>query len=201
MLDCGDPKTAQMVLLAEAPGKNEVVHLLDPEHYFWGSINQTNLNIRKKYFPDIPEKIRKLGMPLVGKSGMALNQWFFNPLGIKREQTILANTLRCLPPKHGESHYPIGEERKEAEQHCRQYDNLIEAFKPDIAIITIHPAAVLREAAPYPLVLMDFQKARDFVKAGTRPVVLTGGKAVKRFLGYGENVTKFRGHYQWLEDR
>jgi len=62
-------------------------------------------------------------IPFVGKPGHWIRKNILANAGLAEGQVIFDNTLRCLPPtnKKGE-HYPIGEVKALAEQHCRQYD-------------------------------------------------------------------------------
>jgi hypothetical protein len=104
------------------------------------------------------------------------------------------NCLRCLPPKIKDSQYPIGDERKAAEAHCRIYDRWNE-FKPSVNLIQIHPAAIAREPSPLPLFVKTFEKSKHFHLGGERPLVLCGGKAVQMWLGYGSTIQSWLGHY------
>lgn len=68
------------------------------------------------------------GEPFVGKAGFALKQWLIKAishiqLAWDKGEITLGNTLRCLPPEIQGRAYPKGEERLQAEQCCRQYDN------------------------------------------------------------------------------
>ncbi len=196
-LGYGDPKTARIAIHAEAPGSNEIVHILRL------AVDEAEIARRRAAYPDIPTHLLLRGAPLVGKSGALLEQWILRPAGLKREDLYLDNVLRCLPPKgKNDSHYPIGEDRKQAEKLCRHYDRWDE-FDADIAVATLHPAGLLREPTPLPLVAHpqrgDMRKARDFAEQGYKVRVLMGGKAVKQVLGYGETVTRYRGHYTFLK--
>lgn len=203
VLGVGDPATAKYAAIFEAPGREEIAFSLHPVsgRGFLETQAQVNeeLGRRKKRYEGIPEKLLRLGAPVVGPTGMALMMWVFPKLGIKREEFFLDNTIRCLPPKGSKGYYPTGDEKKSAERCCRQYDRLDE-FRPDIAIATLHPAGILREITPLPLLIKDMEKVRDFSQAGKRTMALLGGKAVQAFLRYGENVTKWRGHYVRLKE-
>ena len=66
--------------------------------------------------------------PFVGKAGHVLFNWLLHAvpqLKLKYEQKkiSIANTLRCLPPEIQGRAYPRGEEKAQAEDHCRQYNN------------------------------------------------------------------------------
>lgn len=81
------------VLVAEAPGRNEIDQ----------------------------------GKPMVGKAGHVLHNWLLHavlPLKLawERGEVTIANTLRCLPNEIQGRAYPRGEEKTQAEEHCRQYD-------------------------------------------------------------------------------
>jgi len=68
------------------------------------------------------------GMPFVGKAGFALHHWLIHAvpqlkIAVERGEVTFANTLRCLPPEIQGRAYPKGEEKVQAEAHCRQYDH------------------------------------------------------------------------------
>ncbi len=184
----GDPKTAKYAIILEAPGQQEIVARATPEE----------IQIRKRDYPELDDRWLKLGVPVIGPSGGALEWWVWPKLGIKREECYIDNTIRCLAPKgkNGEA-YPTGEDRKEAERFCRQYDR-VGHFRPNVAVVSLHPASILREVTPLPLLVKDFEKVRDFTAQGRRVLTLLGGKAAHAFLRYGSNVTRWRGHYQEL---
>jgi uracil-DNA glycosylase family 4 len=74
------------------------------------------------------------GEPFVGKSGFALHQWLIRAvprlqLAVERGDVTVANTLRCLPPEIQGRPYPKGQEKLDAEAHCRQYDHLTEQIR------------------------------------------------------------------------
>jgi hypothetical protein len=138
-------------------------------------------------------------MALVGKSWGIMAQWCFRRLGIKRDDLLIFNVLRCCPSKSkaGEP-YPTGDDRKKAEAICRQYDAALKAYNPKLVILTIHPAALTRSITPLPLLIRSCEKLRDCGAQGIRAALLCGGKSVKLWLGYFDSVTRFQGHYAWL---
>lgn len=103
-------KAPKYVLIGEAPGKNEIAG-------------------------DTPG-------PFVGKAGFVLHQWLIKAvpvlkIAMERGEVTLMNTLRCLPPEIQGRAYPRGEEKLQAEAHCRQYDNI-----PD----TVHTLVLFGES-------------------------------------------------------
>jgi uracil-DNA glycosylase len=201
VLGAGDPFKSKYMLTFEAPGKDEIAFRLHPVpgRAFFATQAEVDAEIarRRKAFPNIEAKYLKTGVPIVGASGTELEMWAFPKAGVLRQECFVDNTIRCLYLKSGKVGYPIGEEKKAAELACRQYDRLSD-FRPDVALVTLHPAGILREITPLPLQIKDFERARDFAAAGLRPLVLLGGKAAHAFLRYAENVQKWRGHYAWL---
>ena len=202
VMDSGNPKTAKAIMCFEAPGSQEIAFELRPQanRGFFETAKECNEEIRRRQeaFPDIPLKFLSLGAPIVGPTGQAIQRWIWEKVGIKRDELFLMNTIRCLPPKskNGQA-YPTGDARKQAEQFCRKYDR-IDQFRPDTMVVTIHPAALLREIGPLPLVVKDMEKVRDFTTQGRRVMALLGGKALHAFLRYTENVQWWRGHYVGL---
>lgn len=202
VLGAGDPQTSKIAAIFEAPGKDELAFRLMPVQgrSFYSSQAEVDAEIlrRTKRFPEMERKYVVNGVPTVGATWTELDMWVLPRVGFTRigkpDGMFIDNVLRCLPPKKATGAYPIGEEKKSAEKCCRMYDRLDE-FKPDTALVTLHPAGILREVTPLPLQIKDMEKARDFVKAGRRVMVLMGGKAADAFLRYASNVTKWRGHY------
>ena len=90
---------AKYLFIGEAPGKHEIVHTE-----------------------------QRPAQPFVGKAGFALHQWLIRAVpqlqvAVERGEVTFANTLRCLPPEIQGRPYPKGQEKLDAEAHCRQYDH------------------------------------------------------------------------------
>lgn len=202
VLGCGDATKARFAIILEAPGKDEISIELkpNPNRAFLKTKEECDkeIDIRKRDYPSMEQHYLRLGVPVVGQTGLALQFWIWPRAGIKREECFIDNTIRCLPPKTKTGvQYPTGEARKAAEKHCRQYDR-IDQFHPDTLVFSLHPAGLLREITPLPLAIKDFEKVRDFTSQGRRVLALLGGKATGAFARYGGNVQRWRGHYAAL---
>ena len=137
------------------------------------------------------------GIPLCGRSGRFWVDYLIAPLGLKREDVLISNTIRCRPPNNK---YPTGDLRRDAEAFCRQYDAALAAFAPDLFVVTLHPSALLRQKAYTRLVIRDLSVAVEKAREGFRPLVLMGETAMNlRAPWLGQGVTKWRGHW-WLGD-
>lgn len=84
---------AEYIFCGEAPGKNEVAD----------------------------------GKPFIGQAGFVLKNWLIRAvpsirLADEGQKITFMNTLRCLPPEIQGRAYPKGQEKLDAEKHCRQYD-------------------------------------------------------------------------------
>lgn len=188
VLGSGEPCTAKLAVMLEAPGHTELE----------GKPDDPEITSRKLAYPNVDISILSKGLPAIGPSGKELDMWVLKPLGLARKDVFVDNCLRCLPPKgkNGEP-YPVGDERKQAEIHCRRYDRW-HLYTPSVAIISLHPAAILRDTTPLPLQLSDFRKALEFRSQGERPLILAGGKASEMWLKRsGINVLKLRGSYEF----
>lgn len=103
-------KKHKIVFYGEAPGKREIEH----------------------------------GEPFSGDSGFVLRQWLVRAvpdmqIAMEKSEVSLCSTLRCLPPDNGQGKaYPTGEERIQAEAHCRQYDPKLDG---------VHTVVLFGEAA------------------------------------------------------
>ncbi len=204
VLGCGDPQKAKYAVILEAPGADETKFEIkpNPNRAFLQSPAEcaAELAIRERDYPSLDVRFRRIGVPTVGQTGLALQYWIWPKVGIRREECYIDNTIRCLPPRSKSGvQYPTGEVKKAAEFHCRQYDRIAQ-FRPTVAVISLHPAGLLREITPLPLAIKDFEKVRDFSGQQQRPLALLGGKASGAYLRYGSNVTRWRGHYQALKE-
>jgi uracil-DNA glycosylase len=115
----------------------------------------------------------RTGRPFVGAAGQYLDTWL-PPIGLKREQCFIANTVKCRPPQNREPH-------PEEMSACLPYlERQIEAIRPRVicclgriaaqtvlattasvgslrgkvhdrkgipVVVTYHPSAVLRDKA------------------------------------------------------
>lgn len=197
VLGVGDPVKAQLAIILEAPGKEEISFPIDGVGAP-GIIPPDELERRKRDYPEISGNFLKVGAPVVGKSGSLLNQWVLPRTGFRREEIFIDNTIRCLPPNNGQGQpYPTKDEKAAAESCCRVYDR-VQAFNAQVVEVTLHPAGILREVTPLPLLIKDMEKASSFIRQGFHTLVLMGGKAAGAFLGYAENVSRWRGHYEVL---
>lgn len=131
-------------------------------------------------------------MPLVGRSGRFWLHALIEKAGFTRDDILICNTLRCHPPH---DKYPTGKMRKEAERMCRQYDDKLREYNPDLFVITAHPAMLLRSSAMYRLVARDVEKTFALAAKGFRPVLLMGDKAMGTFAPWANGgVKRWRGH-------
>lgn len=198
VLGVGDPSTAKLSIILEAPGAEEISFPIDGPGAP-GIIPVDELQRRERDYPELAgTRFVKVGAPVVGESGSLLNQWILPKVGVRREDVYVDNTLRCLPPKNKQGQpYPIEEEKAKAEGCCREWDR-VQKFDVKVVELSLHPAGILREVTPLPLLIKDFEKAVGFTRQGYNTLLLLGGKAAEVFLGYGENVTRWRGHYEVL---
>ena len=66
-------------------------------------------------------------MPFVGRAGQLLNA-MISALGLERDQTYIANVLKCRPPDNRD---PLGEEVRSCEKHLHRQ---IELLQPRLII-------------------------------------------------------------------
>lgn len=142
--------------------------------------------------------------PFVGGTGRLLMK-MLERQGLTRRDVLLANTLSCVGPGNK---YPIGDMRKAAERHCRQYDDVagldlhhggLLSFKPTHYMITLHPAVALRTWTLVRVIEADIAKAVRLSKK-YRLLVLLGEKATELVLPELDiGIMKIRGHHNPLD--
>lgn len=220
-LGSGDPN-AKISILFERPAEDELAFVLDTKTKPDGMSIDTWSHIRKwreeeiarrrVAYPELEDRFILRGAPVRGASGQELRTWAL-PMaggGLELEDCFLENVLHCAAPGHDEKlSYPKGQERLKAEACCSHWSRLplLPQDIPDslVCVISLHPASLLRDKGggivALPLQADTFKKAKSFAKAGKKVLVLAGGKAAKWWLGYGEAVTRWLGHYQQEDEK
>lgn len=208
----GDFANARIAIMLETPSVEEVgFSVLPPSatlgtRQVLGTIKEAQAELlrRTKAYPNVPAFLRARGVPVVGRTGALLNR-LLRQAGIDRDSIAILNSLRCFPvkSKKGDT-YPTGADKSIAQYVCRQYDQIGDGpgkFLPDVVVISMHPAALFKDGASSaePLILADLEKAASFAKDGLRVLVVMGGHAAEVVLGFGTNVSKWRGHYEWID--
>lgn len=165
------------------------------------------------------------GRPFVGEAGHWLRRNILTNAGVREDEVLIDNTLRCLlAGKSG--NYPTGKDREAAESHCRQFD-LWDQY-PDVPLLlvgakaigqymdddrvsrwhgdirhqgkrlvgaTYHPAAVMRNPNLLPLVI---QEVRNLLKAAENPKLLERPNVRKGFIWQQNKPFTF--DLEWSED-
>ena len=197
-LASGDLSKAKMAFLLESPGPDEPAFLV--KDLVDGA---EEMQRRRAAYPTLEDRFIKMGAPVVGRSGTVLWQWLAEPMGLHRVDVAIFNTLDCYPGKDekGAFAYPKGAVRKKAEATCASLwlQPLLD-WRPTVSVVGMHPAALSRDIVPLPVVLRAIEKAKVFAAKGERVLLLLGGKAAKHWLGYGENTTRWCGHWQREND-
>lgn len=154
------------------------------------NIHRTNIDFSKVRLsvcgegPAYDEALK--GYPFAGRAGSLMNHWIFDETGIDRSKVVIDNVVRCDAV---EPDKPIN---KDAVDFCVQYDRHRE-FQPELDILTLHPAALLRDIVPLPLVQADFGKARELSR-DFRVRLLLGKSAIQKWYRFASNPTRWRGH-------
>jgi len=138
------------------------------------------------------------GVAMSGKAGWFWWKEFIYPAGFKREDVLVANVLRCYPHS---GDFPIGAMKKQAVAACRRWDFAIEAFRPTVAITTFNPAKVYQSPQLGKFVRRTMEKAKGFVEAGERPLVLMGEEAREKYAPWlAGQMKKWNGHWWRLDE-
>lgn len=116
-----------------------------------------------------------IGTPLAGEYGYARWLRFFQAAGWQRDEIGFTHLTRCyrwnpVDKKPGLT----GASAKDAYKKCREYDRLLTAFRPDVAVISQSPTDTIQTPAYYRLIVADLVKARTLADRGLRPIVLLG---------------------------
>jgi uracil-DNA glycosylase family 4 len=129
-----------------------------------------------------------------GAVGRSYEKKYLAPVGLTRADVIISAAIRCRPAK---GDWPSPESLgKIGASCCRQYDDLLRAYMPDLAIASFGVVDVTKTPALYRLVIAALEKAMRFRERGFRPVVLMGGEATRLVMPFtGGGMKKWQGHY------
>jgi uracil-DNA glycosylase len=83
------------------------------------------------------------GKPFVGQAGFVLKEWLLKAVPelqilLERGKIGFSNNLKCWPPEVSNRPYPMGETKRLAEEHCKQYTLWPDAVKT-IILCGEHP--------------------------------------------------------------
>jgi len=112
----------------------------------------------------------------MGKTGKLWQKECVEAFGYEREDVLICNVLRCGQVKN---QYPIGKLRIKAEEYCREWDDKLMRYDPQVSILTYHPAFTFRVPQVMKLIVAAFRVAWDLSEQGFRPIVIMGEKGIK----------------------
>lgn len=140
--------------------------------------------------------------PLSGAQGYVWKQLLIEELGHSIDDVLVSAAVRCSPPNDikGKPAYPSGFLGKAAELNCRQYDDGLIKFDPNVFLITLHPRTIPTVGAHRVQIQRDVSKAFGFARRGYRPCVLFGEGAAQLYFPYMNNnggLKNWRGHW-WV---
>ena len=119
-------------------------------------------------------------IPLCGATGTQLEERIFKPLGLKREDIIIDNLIRCRPHKNN---FPTGDTARDMIQSCRMWDTIIDLYNPNVIILAFHPTFSLIYTTQAYSAYNAINKALGLKRKGYRPLVAMGQKIMEAFLG------------------
>ncbi len=139
---------------------------------------------------------------LSGAQGFAWKKLLLDELGHDTDDVLVSAAIRCCPPTDikGKPDYPKSWLGKQAEMNCRQYDDALIKFDPNVFVITLHPRTIPTVGAHRVQIQRDVSKAFEFARKGHRPCVLFGEGAAQLYFPYMVNnggLKSWRGHY-WI---
>jgi hypothetical protein len=134
------------------------------------------------------------GMFWSGRSAEVWIKSMLEPAGISINDVLITGAMRCRGPKT-----PVGPILDNAVKVCRQYDDQLKIFGPNLAIATYSLADTRKVLALSRLVIADFKKAVRMSDRGFKPVVLMGDAPSKLIFPYMTGLRHWRGQYTELE--
>lgn len=155
---------------------------------------------REALYPGLEEKWIRLGSPATSWDDIITTMWnwILSPMGLQRSDVGLYFTLNCFPGRDGSRKllWPKGDFRKKAEATCAGlWLGPLLAWDPTVSVVGMAVAS-RSDSTPIPIALRAVEKAKMFAKQGERVLLLMGNRAARHWLGYGENSTRWAGHWQ-----
>lgn len=139
---------------------------------------------------------------LSGAQGYNWKKLLIEELGYNLSDVLVSSAIRCCPPSGigGKPDYPKGFLGRAAELNCRQYDQALIDFDPNVFVLTLHPRTVQTIGAHRVMIQRDVAKAFSFAKRGYRPCVLLGEGACQLYFPAMNNnggLKNWRSHF-WV---
>jgi hypothetical protein len=145
--------------------------------------NQALLRLKMVVLVEQPSKEEASNMvPMTGAYGTVRWKRFFEKTGWQRDEVAFTYLRRCYTGVYQGRFMTDPSNLKDGAVKCRQYDDLLGAFKPDVAMITQAFEDSRDEAAFYRLTLSDISKARVLTEKGKRVILLMGSGPVKHYF-------------------
>ena len=140
--------------------------------------------------------------PFSGAQGFVWTKILIEDLGYKKEDVLITHAIRCKPEndKYGKPKYPSSFPQKQAELNCRQYDEALVKFDPNVFVITLHPRSIHTVGCHQVQIQRDVSKALSFANKGYRPAVLFGDGPAQLYFPYIKDnggLKSWRGHW-WI---
>jgi hypothetical protein len=138
------------------------------------------------------------GTPMSGGAGHYWWKEFMWPQGLRKEDVLIANVIRCYP---NGNEFPIGKLRVLATQTCAlNWDDDLKKFDPNIFGVSVNPAALLRNPQQTKFLKRAIHRAVELANEGYRPCLLLGEEAKAKFAPWLEGGMKqWQGH--WFENK
>ena len=114
------------------------------------------------------------GVPFSGRMGWKTFKDYFSPVGLKREDVLISQSIRCSP---NTGVFPVGQERKLALESCRHWDEGIVKFNPTIWGTSFNPVMMIAMPSTGKFLKRAVERAVDYIEKGHRPCLLLGEEA------------------------
>jgi uracil-DNA glycosylase family 4 len=134
------------------------------------------------------------GQAMSGKAGRWWFSEFFEKVGLRRSDVLIANVLRCFP-NSGE--FPVGILRKQTITSCRRWDSDLEKFKATHYIVTFSPTALFKAPQQVKLIRRSVELAKQFIDEGKRPILLMGDETREKYAPWLQGQMKKWNRHWW----
>lgn len=134
------------------------------------------------------------GKPLSGGSGYRWWKEFVWPVGLRNEDILVSNVVRCYS---NSGDFPTGKDGALAVKQCGEiWGGSLRQFNPNVIGVSVDPTTLYKSPNQAKFLRRALVRAKEFIDEGKRPCLLLGPEAKAKFAPWLNGPMKqWQGHW------
>lgn len=134
------------------------------------------------------------GKPLSGGSGYRWWKEFVWPVGLREEDILVSNVVRCYS---NSGDFPTGKLGIVAQKTCEEvWGGPLREFNPNVFIVSVDPTKLFKSPNQAKFLKRAMVRVKEFIEEGKRPCLLLGPEAKAKFAPWLNGAMKqWQGHW------